>query len=279
MRTDTSGAIEVCTGVDAPAESNGVMSCVDRSVVADAVYTYTQQPMLVRSGSTTWTRPASTSSAAFVGPRIAFANAGTTVATTGPAVVVPYPPGTQPGDVLVLVSLSGRQNAPTVPTGWSTLASVGVTGGSAMRLFVSWRLADTATSLSWDPSANASGATVRIMRFVRGNGNSATPVVATAQVASGSQTAVAEFTAAPDIVTTGANAWVAQVVAQRSAGGLTLVTPRGFSVDHSEVASSGGVPQALAVGGRQVLAAGSVASPSWATPTAGAWAFVTLAFR
>lgn len=279
VRTDRNGSTDVCTGTMAPVSSGNTVSCADPTLLADVSYTYSQQPVLVRNSTTTWSRPLGSPSATIVGPRIAFAGVGATVSTTGPAVSIPFPNGTQPGDILLLVSVSGRQNAPSVPTGWTTLASVGVSGAAALRLFVAWRQADGSSSLTWDPSANSTGATVRILRFVRGNGNLATPILDPGQVVTSTRTAAQAFTPSVDLVTTATNSRVVNISAQRNTGSLAMTQPRGFELDHVEIATPGGVSQSLGVAGKQDLASGAVASPTWSSSISDVWASVTLAIR
>lgn len=278
VRTGPTGTTEVCTAGNAPVVVGSLVGCSDPAVVADASYTYAQQPLLVRNSTVTWSRPLSDPSTTVVGPRIVFANVGVTVTSTGGSVVVPYPDGTQVGDVLVLVSVSGRQNAPSIPSGWTALANMGLSGGSAMRFFVAWRLADGASSLSWNPSANATGASVRVVRYRRGNGNLATPTLATAQVASGSGASGSRFTPSPDVVTTSNNAQVVSLVAVRSATTLSLATPRSFGIDGSDSVTPGTVGHAVGIGGAQMVVAGQVASPTWQSAAAGAWVSATFAF-
>ncbi|NBN89621.1 MAG: hypothetical protein EBV24_04795 [Actinobacteria bacterium] len=279
MRSASAGTVEVCKGANAPVVTGDTVVCFDDSVNADISYTYTQQPVLVRDATVTWSLSPSASSAPLVGPRIAFASVGATVSTTGPSVSVPVPVGTQPGDVLLLVSVSGRQNAPTTPVGWTLLASVGLSGGSALRLFVAWRIADTTQSVSWDPNANSTGASVRLVRYARGTGNASTPVVAVSQVATATGGSSATFLPSPNPTTTGANSEVVNIVVQRKAGVVSLATSAGFTLDHSEIATFGGVPQAVGIGGRQVITAESVPLPAWASTDTGVWAAVTAAFR
>lgn len=276
MRTDASGSIEVCTGSNVPVVSGSTVSCEDPTIVADVPYTFTEQPVLVRNATTTWSRPPSAQSAQVVGPRVAFANVGATVTSTGAAVTVPYPNGTRLGDVLVLISISGRQNAPNTPAGWTVLASVGNTGGSPMRLFVAWRLADAATSLAFDPNANGTGASVRIVRYVRGNGNTSAPVLATAQVATSTGAQSVTFTPTVDVSTNATNSQVVNVVAVRGTATLTISNSQGFVVDD---AYPGTVGPSLGLGGRQALISAAVASPTWSSNLAATWASATLAFR
>lgn len=276
MRSDANGSVAVCTGGNLPAVSGSTVSCVDSTIVADVPYTFTEQPVLVRNATTTWSRPPSAQSAQVVGPRVAFANVGATVTSTGSAVSVPYPDGTQLGDVLVLVSISGRQNAPNIPAGWTLLASVSNTSGSPMRLFVAWRLADAATSLAFDPNANGTGASVRIVRYVRGNGNTSAPVLATAQVATSTGAQSVTFTPTVDASTNATNSQVVNVVAVRGAATLTMSNSQGFVVDD---AYPGTVGPSLGLGGRQALTSAVVASPTWTSTLTGVWASAMFAFR
>ncbi len=279
MRSAADGTVEVCRNTNAPVVAGETVTCFDDAVNADVSYTYTQQPVLVRDATVTWSLPPSVASAPFIGPRITFANVGATVSTTGSSVSVPIPLGTQPGDVLLLVSVSGRQNAPSTPAGWTSLASIGLTGGSPLRLFVAWRVADTAQSLAWDPNANSAGASVRIVRYARGSGNTNVPVVAVSQVTTATGGSSTLFTTSPDPTTTGTNSEVVNIVAQRSAGALSLASSAGLALDHSETVTSGGVPHATGIGGGQVLDVGNVALPTWQSTAAGVWATVAVAFR
>ena len=277
-RTSATGSVDVCTGADAPVATATIVGCTDRTVVADVEYTYSEQPILVRQSTRTWSRPLSVPSATVTAPRIVFGGVGATVSSTGATVVVPYPTGTQVGDVLLLVVVSGRQNAPSAPTGWSVLASVGQTSGNPMRLFVAWRLADSATSITWDPAANGTGATARILRYARANGNTATPVVASTQVVASTGAASTTFTPTPDVTTTASNAHVVSIVAVRSASVPSLVTSRGFVIETAD-AGSVGVGQGVGVASFDMVQAGSAASPTWGASAGAVWASATLAFR
>lgn len=277
-RTGPDGATQVCVGANAPVVVGETASCIDTSIVADATYTYTEQPVLLRSSTTTWTRPASAPSSTVTAPRIVFSSVGPTVSSTGALATVPYPTGTQIGDLLLLVFVSGRQNSPVLPAGWTSLASVGTGGSTALRLVLAWRLADGASSVAFDPSANATGATARIIRYVRGRGNVATPVTAATTVTSATS-GVATFTPTPDVSTTAANARVLNFVAVRTASAPVVASARGFVVEDAEFGSPGTVDQGLAVAGLQAITAGPVASPTWTAPAATVWASVTVAFR
>lgn len=49
----------VCTGVNTPVLSSGLMTCTDKKPGSGTI-TYTEQPTIVASGQTTWSLPAST---------------------------------------------------------------------------------------------------------------------------------------------------------------------------------------------------------------------------
>lgn len=279
VRSDAANQTDVCTAANAPVASSSTVSCVDSAALADVTYTYTEQPVLMRGSTQTWSRPPSNASVAVTMPRIVFANVGATVSATGSSISVPYPTGTQVGDLLLLVAVSGRQSAPLSPAGWTTVASVGVSGTSAFRLFVAWRLADSATAVTLDPSANSTGATLRILRYVRGNGLSVVPTLATAQVVTATGATATSYTPAPDLVTNGTNAEVVSIVALRDLGILDLANPRGFTLHDSEVATPGSVGQAVGVAGLRQMAVGQVASPTWSSTIGATWLAATLAFR
>lgn len=279
VRTDAGGQVDVCGAPNTPALSGQKVTCLDTTAVADVTYTYTEQPVLVRNGTLTWSRPPSTPSVAVTMPRVVLAGVGTTVSATGSTISVPYPTGTRVGDILLLVAVSGRQSAPLSPAGWTTLASIGVSGTSAFRLFVAWRVADAATSVTLDPSANSTGATLRILRYVQGRGLSVAPVVATAQVVTANGAVSTQFTPSPDVVTSGSNAEVVNVVALRALGALGLSTPRGFRLDDVESLSPGSVDQSVGIAGLRVLTAGQVPLPTWSSTAGAIWLSATLAFR
>jgi len=278
-RTSQNGVVEVCKGGEAPVVVSTSVSCVDRSMQADVAYTFSEQPVLFRDAQPTWSRPLSVASNSLTGPRIYFAGVGPTVSTTGPAIAIPYPTGTQPGDVLVLVAVSGRQTAPGVPSGWTSLASVGLSGTNAIALSIAWRSADSSASLNWTPSANGTGATVRILRYALGNGYSSTPTIATSQVVVSSGASSTAFTPTPDMATNGANAHAVSVVAVRTPDVPSLSASSVFALQDAESSTPGTVGQGLGIAGGQVLAAGKVVSPTWTAPVAAVWVGATFALR
>ena len=148
-----------------------------------------------------------------------------------------------------------------------------------MRLFVAWRIADSGTSVRFDPAANGTGASVRIVRYARERGNAATAVVAAAQAVASSGASSLTFTPTPDLVTNGPNSHAISVVAVRSLSGPVLSSDGVFNLENSETSSAGSVGQGVGVAGGQVLSAGTVNSPSWSAATAAAWVAATFAFR
>lgn len=56
-------ATQVCTGVDTPVQTGTSMTCNDASAVTGVPYTYTEQPVVLVSSTTTWSLPTSVASA------------------------------------------------------------------------------------------------------------------------------------------------------------------------------------------------------------------------
>jgi hypothetical protein len=281
-RTDSNGVVlHVCLGSDAPTTNAGKVVCTDRSGQAEAIYTYAITPVVVRNGVDTWSRPAGAASNQVVVPRIAYASTGAVVASTSNgSISVPYPSGTQPGDVLVLVSVTGRNSTPSAPTGWTQLARVAVNGASLVGLLVAWRLADAGQSVQFDPAANPSGSATYVMRLARVSGSSTTPTVATPVIISGTSTVSTQFVPSPEPVTSGANATVVSIVATRSASAPTLLDARGFAVRTSASVTPGTATLGWGVATTQSVPAGTVAMPQWAqSGPPGPWTFATFAFR
>ena len=271
----------VCTGANMPISADGVVSCFDTTATAGETYFYTEQPLLLRSGLLTWTRPVSAHSNSLLVPRLSYAGAGPTESVnTNTSVNVIYPPGTQVNDLLLLISVSGRASAPLAPSGWTTAASVAATGSEATHLFVAWRLADAATGVSFTPTSAGVGASVRIVRYARTSGNAALPVQAHVAVATGSPAASTDVTPFPDIVTNGSVSTVISIVVSRSANSLSVASPQLFGTQYVSVNSPGSISTSLGLADRTVLAAGSVPSPTWRqSGTPGRWLFATVAFR
>ena len=281
-RTLVGGATStVCLAPSIPIVSNGLVACTDSGAMPDATYTYTELPYIDIPGSTPWSLPRSTSSVPFLVPRLSYLAAGSDVSSTGTSINVPYPTGTQSGDVLLLVSVSGRNKAPTTPTGWNQLVSQGIGGSSSSYLFVAWRVADAGTSVTLDPQANGSGASTRIVNYGRTNGNSATPVVATSSVVSGTATASTTFTPPTNVVTNASNAVVVSIMATNGATSPSLATSMGFTLRLSNNSTPGSGSVSIGLADTNVAMSGSsVSSPTWSqTGTSQAWLFATVAFR
>lgn len=271
----------ICSGASAPTVNGALVSCVDYGALADGTYTYTEMPYLDIAGSTPWSLPRSAASGSFLVPRLVhFAN-GSDVSSTGTNIVVPYPPGTNSGDLLLLVSVSGRNKSPSTPTGWTSLVGRGVSGSASVHLFVAWRVADSAGSVTLDPQANGVGASTRIINYGRVNGNTTNPVVATSTIVSGTSSASTTFTSPSDIVTNAANAVVVSIVATNGATSLALSMPMNFTLRVSANSTPGSGSVSLGVADTNVAATGGpAASPTWTqSGTPQTWIHATVAFR
>ena len=281
-RTMSGGApSSVCSVRPAGTVTNDIVSCTDGTSVADGTYSYTEMPYIDIAGSTPWSLPRSTASAPFLVPRLAHLANGSDVASVGANVVVPYPTGTRSGDVLLLVSVSGRNKSPTTPTGWSELVSRGVSGASSAHLYVAWRVADASTSVTLDPQANGVGASTRIINYGQVNGNNTNPVIATSNIVAGTSPASTTFTSPSDIVTDASNAVVVSIVATNGATSLAMSTPKGFALRVSANSTPGSGSVSLGVADTNVAATGGpVASPTWTqSGTPQTWIHATVAFR
>lgn len=281
-RTLVGGATStVCLAPSIPIPNNGLVACTDSTATPNSTYTYTELPYIDIPGSTPWSLPRSTSSVPFLVPRLSYLAAGSDVSSTGTSINVPYPTGTQSGDVLLLVSVSGRNKAPTTPTGWNQLVSKGIGGSSSSYLFVAWRLADAGTSVTLDPQANGSGASTRIVNYGRMNGNTTSPIVATSSVVSGTAAASATFTPPTNVVTNASNAVVVSIMATNGISSPSLSVAKGFSLRLSTNSTPGSGSVSIGLADRNVATSGtSVVSPTWTqSGTSQAWLYATVAFR
>jgi hypothetical protein len=281
-RTDSNGVVaHVCLGGDAPTTNAGKVGCADRSGQAEAIYSYAITPVVVRNGVDTWSRPPGASSNQVVVPRIAYASTGAVVtSTTNRSISVPYPSGTQPGDVLVLVSVTGRNSTPSGPSGWTQLARVSRGGANALGLLVAWRLADAGQSVLFNPLSNSSGSASYVMRFSRVSGNSAVPAMVTPAVSSGTAAASAQLIPSPDPSTTGTNAVVVSIVAARSVAPPTPATAGGFALGSAGFAAAGSASLGWGVATTLAIPVGQVALPQWTqVGSPGPWAHAAFAFR
>ncbi len=284
MRTPSTGpAVEVCTGSNAPVHNGGVSSCSDTTATFGTTYTYTEQP-LTRSGVTpTWSLPASAASTAIARKGWVFDSAGTpTISTNNTAQLVAYPAGTVQDDALVLVSVSDRNAAPTLPTGWTQLASSGMTSPSAMYFFVAWRRADAGSSVSFRSGTNSQGALSVVYRYKRLSGNTAAPVVAHVAVQSSNSTSSSTFTPPSNVTTNldGANAL--SLVAISSDANLSLQTSQSYVFRNTSSASAANTALGLSIGlaDKFVQSSGSAGVvPTWTQSGAATqWMSVAIAF-
>lgn len=272
--------VAVCTGSARPLEILGVMTCTDTSLVNDVSYQYTVQPIALRNGIQTWSNSASAKSISVRGPRLVFASIGpVATATTTSPITVQYPTGTVAGDVLLLVERSGRVANIVAPSGWTELVSTKV-GYTQSTLFLAWRVADAATSTSFQPKANSDGSATWIVRYRRTAGNTLTPVFASAAVASEAANASATFGVSTSLVTNTNNSTVISLATILATNALSLVTPNSFAFRDTASATSSIGSFALGVADIQGVAnATSTAGPIWGqSGTPGAWHLVTVAF-
>ena len=269
----------VCVPPTGPTTSGASVSCLDDTAVADTTYTFTQRPYIDIPGSTPWTLSPSVASSSFLVPRVGFLASGTEVSSTGANITVPYPTSARTGDVLLLVSVSGRNRGPNAPAGWTTLVSRGVGGASTVHLFVAWRVNDGGSSVTFDPQTNGSGASARVIAYGRTNGNSATPVVAATGVA-GTSSASTTLTPPAGPTVNAANSTVISLVASGGASSPSLLTPQRFGLRLSANSTPGSGSVSLGVADANVAASGgSTTPPTWSQTSALQWAYATVAFR
>lgn len=272
---------QVCTGANLPVTNQGTVRCLDTTATSGVSYTYSQQPLLDIANSTPWSLPASSSSSSVSAPRLSYIDSGPDASSTGPAVTVPHPASVELGDLLILIAICGVNKAPATPPGWNQIVSRGVSGSSNAYLLVAWRVADGSPAPSLDPRSNGSGTSARILNYGRFQTNSASPVVATSGVVSGSAVASATFTPSPNVVTNGANATVISIVAMSAGNSPTLTNAQSFTQRISQNLSPGSGTLGLGVADLLVVASGgSATSPTWTqSGTVKDWIYATLAFR
>ncbi len=270
----------VCTGAASPVQILGVMTCTDASLIVDVTYRYAVQPIAVRNGVHTWSSLLSAQSTSVLGPRLVFASIGpvATSTTTSP-ITVQYPAGTVAGDVLLLVERSARVANIVAPSGWTELVSTKV-GYTQSTLFLAWRVADAATSTSFQPKANSEGSATWIVRYRRTIGNTFTPNYASAAVASEAANASATFGTSTPLVTNTNNSTVISLATILATNVLSLGTPNFFAVRDTTTATSSVGSFSLGVADTQGVAnATSTTGPIWSqSGLPGAWHLVTVAF-
>ena len=279
-RSSTSGTSTVCSGAGAVASTSVSVTCTDTTVQRGVSYTYTVQPQLWRFSTPTWSLPEGPASDPTALPGTVFASSGAVVTTTNSGIVdVPYPVGTEAGDLLLLVVVNGRNRAPTRTTGWTDVASRGIGGASDFHLFVAQRIADTATSTQVTVDGRVGGAALQVLRYDTLPGAPVPQLAALQQVAGDTVQAALQFVPSPDLVTT-SNATVLSVVAVRNQSEISVVAAGGWTRRVMATASPGGVPLAWALADRFVVQAGTVTSPTWqqAGSPVSRWIFAGSAF-
>ena len=262
-RTSTGGTSVVCSAAGDVVSTTTEVSCTDVAPARGTTYTYTVQPQLWRFATPTWNLPEGPASDATALPGAVFASSGPVVTTLSSGVVdVPYPVGTEPGDLLLLVVVNGRNRAPTRTTGWTDIASRGIGGSSDFHLYAGQRIADTAASTQVTVDGRGGGAALQVIRYDTLPGAPVPQVAVVQQVSGETATASAQLLPGPDLATTG-DAVAVSIVAVRSAGNLSLAVPSGWTQRSLAAASPGGVPLAWALADRFVVQPASVASPTW----------------
>jgi hypothetical protein len=192
----------------------------------------------------------------------------------------PYPAGTNPNDLLLLVVVNGAdQTVSNLPTGWSILTSAGTGTPQQFRLTTVWKLAGAENSVSFRTGTNSNGATAWVSSYRRPGGGS--PTVATAAARSGTATPAATLTPSPDVTTNANDATVISIAAARAPNTLSLGTPRGFAGRFATTVSADvGVGRSLGIADLAAPNAGTIPSPTWSqSGTAAQWAWATVAFR
>ncbi len=279
-RTQGDGSsTQVCPGVSNPVPLTGEVSCTDSSIQPGVSYTYSVQPVLVRSGSPTWSLLAGPPSDAIVLTSTVFAGAGPVVNTTTSGIIsVPYPVGTEVGDLLILVVVNGRNKAPRRPTGWTDFVSRGIGGAQDFHLYAVQRIADGANSVQVDIDTGTEGASLQVIRYDVPAG-SAAPIARASQVQSGfSTTATAQLVPTPDIITTSA-ATAISIVAVRANNALSLLPGSAWTLRSASATVPGATSLAWAIADSSVGAASTVASPTWQqSGTPARWIFGGSAF-
>ena len=279
-RTTVGGSTEeVCTTSAVPTLVNGEVTCLDSVVQPGVPYTYSIQPVLVRNGTPTWSLQFGAESESISIPGLLFAGAGpiVNVAASG-LVAVPYPSGTEVGDLLVIVVVNGRNKAPRRPSGWTDVVSRSIGGQQDFHLYGAQRTADGSTSVAVDIDSGAEGASLQVYRYDVPAGAQA-PIVRASQVQSGfSATATAQFVPTPDITTTSA-ATAMSIVAVRASNALSLVAGSAWTLQAAATSTFGTTPVAWALADTTVGSAATVPSPTWQQAgVAARWVFGGSAF-
>jgi hypothetical protein len=233
-----------------------------------AVYTPTDGINLTSTSGCSNPITVNASAASYVG-----AGTPVTVAANESDVAIPYPAGTSPGDLvlLVVVNSSTRESNVDEP-GWSLIADPQL-GSLDMEMTAFWHTAGTETSVLMSRfRARSSGATAWVLAYT----NVGTPALA--GVSSGTTLSAASVTPAA-VTTTAPNTTVISLVGINASRSLSLSTAQGFTARASLTQATPTPGRALGVADRSVAVAGSVTAPTWtegANPSQ--WAYITAAF-
>jgi len=180
---------------------------------------------------------------------------------------------------LLLVERSARVANIVAPSGWTELVSAKV-GYTQSTLFLAWRVADSATSVSFQPKANSDGSATWIIRYRRAIGNSYTPIFAAAAVATEASTASATFGMSTLLTTNTSNSTVISLATILATNPLALLNSGGYEVRDTATATSSIGKFGLGVADVQGVGSGtSTPGPVWVqSGSPGAWQLVTVAF-
>lgn len=279
-RTSTSGnSSEVCAGTSGPTIANGEASCIDSAPLIGVPSTYAVQPALVRGGVTTWNMAYGAESQSVTVPGLLFAGSGAVINMVASGIVnVPYPAGTEIGDLLLLVAVNGRNRAPRRLVGWTDVVSRGIGGGQDFHLFAAQRIADGSGSVAVDVETGTEGASLQVLRYDVPAG-SAAPTVRASQTQSGSTSnSSSQLVPTPNIVTT-APATAISIVAVRDDNSLSLVPGSSWVLRSASTSNPGSTSLAWALADTTVGAASTVTSPTWQqSGTPRRWLFGGTAF-
>ena len=282
VRTASNGATSAaCPPAAITSIPGDQRQCDDSTVPGGETYSYTVQPVLDRGGTTTWSRPASTSSTQVSIPRLKYGGVGAPSAfSNNSPTVVSYPTGTVQGDVLVFVGRNARNKNITPPTGWTVLVNTSA-GNPASAFLVAWRIADTASSTTISINSSNDGAVAWIARYTRTAGVTASPVQATAAVVTAeSATIVSSFGASTLMATSQGYATVVTIASTILSVVPAFQSAAGFTSRVATTTSASSNSFTFGLADLLVVASGTqVASPTWASTTAtNTWQVVTVAF-
>lgn len=275
--------VSVCPSATQSTPAPGVVRCLDTAGSSGVSYTYSVTPLVIRDGTTTWSRPASPVSSSVQVPGVRFGDVAVTSETTSNVTTtVQYPTGTQVGDVLLLVVRNSKKRhvaITTNPAAWTSLY-VNESTSSSDSVEIFWTLADSAGSVGINLGTTGSEAAAAVVRYRR-PANATLPAIATATVVS-SQTnnQVSTFGATGGLTTTAPYAAVISIVSTISTTAPVVAVPSTFVQRVSRTDTISGTIFGLGVADQTVVTSGSVVtSPTWTVGAATkTWQAVTVAF-